>query len=172
MVADVAAARRRVRSQKGETLMESLIAITLLSIIALPVFTGIRVALKASAMHREIAVSETLLRSAAEDLQNPDLDYIPLAGCPGHDTYKGLPVRPQYSPVTARVQFWSPQTTPVTVGPEEMSLMKVASEAPAVAAFTAPGACPAADPGLQKIRLSVVTPSGHLQILDILKRGT
>ncbi|HTO00299.1 MAG TPA: type II secretion system protein [Microthrixaceae bacterium] len=160
-----------MRSQKGETLMESLVAIMLLSIVAVSAFTGIQVALKASALHHEIAVSETLLRSAAEDLQNPTSPYIPLAGCPGHETYSGLPERARMSPMTVSVQFWTPGVK--TPDPYPMERAAAGAEtAPAASGvqFTNSGTCPTKDSGLQKIKLSVVTRSGHIQTLNILKR--
>ncbi len=162
------AGRNRTRSQKGETLMESLLAIMLLAMVAVPAFAGIQVALKASAMHHEIALSETLLRSAAEELQNPDAAYIPLAGCPGHGIYSGLPQRERFSPIAVSVQFWLPAPPPA--GPSQMALKAADSHDLEEFGFDAPGTCPAEDPGLQKIRLRVSTPSGHIQTLDILKR--
>lgn len=143
------------RGQAGETLLESLLSILLLSIVGIAAFSGIQMALRASALHHQVAVSETLLRSAAENLQNPDAQYVPLAGCPGHGTYEGLPTRPGYGPMTAEVIFLSPETFEQVTTQNLFALVV--------------GQCPGQDPGLQEIRLSITTPSGHTQRLEVLK---
>jgi type II secretory pathway pseudopilin PulG len=74
---------RRVAGQAGETLIESLLSITIVTAIAIAAFLGLRVAIRSSALHKESAVAETLLRTAAEQLQDPDSAYEPLAGCSG-----------------------------------------------------------------------------------------
>ncbi|MGB3409719.1 MAG: prepilin-type N-terminal cleavage/methylation domain-containing protein [Microthrixaceae bacterium] len=156
----------RTRSQRGETLLESLIAIVLLTIVAIPALHAIPVALKASAQHREIAIAETLLRSSAEDLQNPDLPYIPFAGCEGHDTYHSAHIAPKFSPVAVKVTFWDPHGQ--GPGPSPMAMKSPASTTATELSTTT--SCADQDPGLQMIQLSVRTPSGHLQVLSIIKR--
>lgn len=162
----------RTGSQRGETLIESLVAITVLSIFSVAMFTGIGTALKASAMHHEIAVAETLLRSAAEQLQNPDHPYLPLAGCPGHDTYTDLPTRTRFSPVSTTIRFWQPAGSPT---PQRQTSAVIGSRNGATSkdgtiSFATADSCPSDDPGLQEITLDLKTPSGHLQTLTILKR--
>lgn len=165
---------RRQRSQRGETLLESLIAIVLLTMVAIPGFHAIQIALKASAQHREIAVAETLLRSSAEDLQNPDLPYISLAGCEGHETYQSKHLAPNFSPVAVNVTFWDPGNAV-----PDPALVSMKSDASSTSSATATATatklattktCPDEDPGLQMIQLSVRTPSGYFQTLSILKR--
>lgn len=148
---------RRTGSQRGETLIESLISLMLLSVVAASALIGLQMAIRASAMHHQLAVAETLLRSAAEDLQNPDSPYIPLAGCQHNSTYEGLPDRPGYSPIQVEVRFWIPSTTP--------------DDAATSTDFAPLGTCPPKDPGLQEIRLRLVTPAGHIQKLNITKRA-
>lgn len=180
----------RTRSQRGETLLESLLAIMILSIVSIAVLSGVRTAMKASALHHEISVAETLLRSSAEDLQNPDRPYIPLAGCPGHDTYTGLPTQHRFSPITATVDFWDPSGNPNTrsqsspgngaPGPSRGSRGYGSSSANPAAGDDGPvvqtitfgtaGTCPSEDLGLQRITLRLTTPSGHLQTLTVMKR--
>lgn len=155
----------RSRSQRGETLVESLIAITILSIVTITVLTGVRTALKASVLHHEMSTAETLLRSSAEEIQNPDRPYVPLAGCPDHDTYVGLPTRPRFSPVTATVEFWDPSSTPMA------ARAAVHDGVPAETIhFDSHGSCPSVDLGLQRITLQLTTPSGYLQTLTVMKR--
>lgn len=143
------------RGQAGETLLESLISIMLLAIVGVAAFTGLQMALRASGLHHQMAVSETMLRSAAENLQNPDSEYIPLAGCQGHDTYEGLPTRQGYGPMTVQVVFRSSETLERIVTPQMFAIFA--------------NSCPSEDPGLQEIRLSVTTPSGYVQTLEVLK---
>lgn len=150
MAADRRSHRRR--GQQGETLLESLVAIAILSLVAVAAYAGLRTAMASSAQHHASAVSETLLRTAAERLQDPSSPYIDLAGCGGHPTYADLPTRPGYAAIQVDVEFWTPPagTVPSTV---PMTF----------------GSCPGSDPGLQLVQLSVTTPSGTTETLDVLK---
>lgn len=154
-------AGREARGQRGETLIESLLAITILSIIVVASFAGLQVAIRASAQHMESATAETLLRTAAERLQDPDSAYIERAGCAGEPTYTGLPTRAGYDPIKVSVEFWVPP--------------KPSGSTAVTAQFTeqrSAGDCPATDPGLQHIVLTLSTPSGHIERLDLMKRRT
>lgn len=151
-------ARRRAGSQIGETLIESLLAILILSAVVIGSYGALRVALRTSAQHKETAVAETMLRTAAERLQDPAAAYVPRAGCPSRPTYTGLPSRSGYGTVGTKVRFWLP--------PASVSASDVTTN------FAPLGDCPPTDPGLQSIELSVTTPSGHVQTLEIIKRAT
>jgi type II secretory pathway pseudopilin PulG len=146
--------RRAGADQRGETLLESLIAIIVLTLVAIAAYTGLQTTVRSTARHESSAVSETLLRSAAEQLQHPESPYIDLAGCGANPTYTGLPTEPGYGQIQVAVSFWVPPTGPL----------------PAQVATTFDPACPASDPGLQQLELSVVTPSGATETLDVLKR--
>ncbi|UDY37313.1 type IV pilus modification PilV family protein [Dermatobacter hominis] len=154
MAADVP----RRRSQRGESLIESLIAIVVLSLVVGAAYAGLRTALRVSSQHKETAVAETMLRTAAERLQDPASAYVPRAGCGGVPTYGGLPTRPGYKPIEVTVRFWNKPST-VTVPSLDVD-------------FAEAGSCPATDPGLQAIVLSVETPSGHVERLEIVKRAS
>ncbi len=158
MAADRTALRGRRRSQVGETLIESLLAIFILSAVVISSYGALRVALRTSAQHKETAVAETMLRTAAERLQDPAEPYVELAGCPSEATYTGLPSRSGYGTVATEVRFWLP--------PGSVSNADIATQ------FAPLGDCPATDPGLQSIELSVTTPSGHVQSLEIIKRDS
>lgn len=128
----------------------------LLSIVAVSAFTGLQMALRASALHHQMAVSETMLRTAAENLQNPDSPYVHMAGCPGQGSYQDvMPSHPGYGTVTAEVTFISPDT----FEPQPLAHLFAMT----------PPTCSLADQGLQEIRLSVTTPSGHVQHLEVMK---
>lgn len=146
--------RRRTRGQAGETLVESILAITILALVAVVAYAGLQTSVTSSAQHKESAVAETLLRTTAERLQDPTSDYVELAGCGGGDY--PLPAAPDGYALGAEVSYWQPPAGPlpgtVAVG------------------FGPSGDCPAADPGLQQITLTVATPSGFDQSLDVVKR--
>ncbi len=148
----------RRRTQRGETLIESLIAIVVLSVVAAAAYAGLRTAITVSAQHKETAVAETLLRTAAERLQDPTSAYVPLAGCAGAGTYTGLPTRAGYGPIAVEVRFWTP--------PSNVAVTSLPVE------FQPAGTCPPSDPGLQAIELSVQTPQGHVERLEIVKRAS
>ena len=146
----------RRRGQQGETLIESLVAILILSIVTIAAYAGLQTALGLSAGHKESAVAETLLRTAAERLQDPASAYVPRAGCPGAGTYGGLPTRAGYDPIDVEVRFWTP--------PSSVAVPSLTTQ------FAAAGTCPGVDPGLQSIELSITTPSGATEHLQIVKR--
>jgi len=153
---------RRVAGQAGETLIESLLSITIVTAIAIAAFLGLRVAIRSSALHKESAVAETLLRTAAEQLQDPDSAYEPLAGCSGGAPYGDLlPTRSGYTVAVSEVRFWVPP------GPGDAPPWDTEFAAPG-----SPGDCPAADPGLQRLELRVDTPTGFAQTLHVVKRRT
>lgn len=145
----------RRRGQRGETLLESMLAIGILSVVVAATFGGLQVALGASAQQRESATASAMLRNAAEMLQDPDGEYIDLAGCGGRSTYSGLPEAEGFGAVTAQVAFLDP---PKPGTPVKMTRSAARAE------------CPAADPGLQRIELSVLTPSGRTETAQIVKR--
>jgi type II secretory pathway pseudopilin PulG len=144
------------RSRAGETLVESLVAITILSMVAIAAYAGLRTSLSSSSQHRETAEAETILRSAAERLQDPRLRYIDRAGCPGVATYGDLPARPGYALVPA-ITFWAPPA--VTAVPDAFSVASFRSCTDTTS-----------DRGLQRIHLSVTTPSNFTESLVVLKR--
>ncbi len=146
------------RGQRGETLIESLIAVTILTLVAIASYAGLRTAMTVSVQHKEAAVAETLLRTAAERIQDPTSPYVPRAGCPGAGAYAGLPTRPGYGPIDVEVRFWTP--------PADVAVPSLRTQ------FAAIGTCPAVDPGLQEIDLRVTTPSGRTEHLEIVKRAS
>ncbi len=140
--------------QRGETLLESLIAIVVLALVAIAAYTGLQTSVRSTERHESSAVSETLLRSAAEQLQHPDSTYVDCAVGDDYEALLSLPPEPGFGSVQVTVSFWVPPAGPLP--------------AQVVTSFAA--ACPASDPGLQQLQLSVVTPSGATETLDVLKR--
>lgn len=161
------------RSEAGETLVESLIAIAIVAIVGLVAYSGLQTALKSSSHHSESAKAETVLRTAAERLQDPDpkpsdhgVRYRALAGC-GAPLYDPIPdadypddIDPDDYPIVVKVKFWAPpasasNSTPTTAQPHYTTTFV---------------SCPAPDAGLQQVTMSITTPSGLEETLTILKR--
>lgn len=148
------------RDERGETLIEIILAISVLSIIAIAAFSGLTTATTVSAAQRTSARNETILRSAAEQLQNPALAYVPRAGCSGAGTYSlpSLPSTPSgYVVSIATVTFWTGASTT----PSATAGVQFDSTCPASAT---------ADKGLQQVTLQVTTPQGTTDRLDVVKR--
>lgn len=160
---DAEALPGRVRGQCGETLLESLLAIVILSMIVAASYGGLQVAIGASEQQERSAVAGSMLRNAAELLQSPDSKYIDRAGCKGSDNYDDLPSEPGYGTVGISVQFIEPPTGGSERGVEASAGLSEKALDEAVA-------CPEVDPGLQQIELTVITPRGDLEQMQIIKR--
>ncbi len=65
--------------ERGETLLELLIAIAILGIAVVAIVAGIATALTASDVNRKQARVETLLRNYAEAVTNPAVGYVECA---------------------------------------------------------------------------------------------
>lgn len=153
------------RGQRGESLIESLVAIAILSVVAIAALQGLSVGARSSRLHLDAATAETLLRSAAEHIQRPDQPYVPRAGCPGAVGYP-LPAIPAeqaslgYAYQPLEIGFWQ------NPAPEPVAAIST-SEA------TFDPTCPlsdADDDGLQRIVVRLDTPAGVEQLV-LLKRG-
>ena len=151
-------ARGGAGEQRGDTLVEVLIAIVVLAVVGLAAFAGLQTAIRSSVDSRELGRAEAIVRSAAENLQNPETPYVDEAGC-GAGNYSSLATLPAgYSLTVPDVQFWtSTATSPVGSG---------------TTVPTTFGGCPPSgdDPGLQLVTLRVATPAGATAELDVLKR--
>lgn len=153
----------RPRGQRGESLIESLLAIVILSMIVAASYGGLQVAIRASEQQERSAVAGAMLRNAAELLADPDSDYIDRAGCKGAGNYGGLPSEPGYGTVETSVQFIEPPKG----GSENAAEAKADLPKKEVDEVES---CPEVDPGLQQIELTVITPTGDLEQMQIIKR--
>lgn len=150
--------RRSRLGQSGEALIESLVAIAILSTIVAATYGGMQVALSSSARTDHGATAGVLLRTAAETVQDLDFEYIELAGCGDNGTYPELATRKGFGSVSAAVGFWEPADD---------------AKANQVVRFSEPGnpkTCPEEDPGLQLVQLSIETPEGTTETLQVTKR--
>lgn len=95
----------------GETLLELIVAMTILGIAGVAVMTGLSISVKSSDQHRQEATSSAYVRAFAEAIQTW-VDANGLVGCPpGSDpsaTYKGrAPALPSgYQPSVDTVEYW------------------------------------------------------------------
>lgn len=148
-------------NERGEALIESIMSVLVLCLIAIAGYAGFSTSIRQTSTQRFSAGHETALRSAAEQLQSPDLAYIPRAGCSGASQYVIPPTAgtTTYTVTVTTVSFWTgASATPVTA---------------VTPAFTS--TCPAtatADPGLQRLVLRSVAPDGTTDTLTITKRRT
>ncbi len=130
--------RRRLasRSDAGVTLIETLVALSILSIAGVAVMAGLQLTVKSSDIHRKQATGGAYVRSYAEAIENYLKTEAHYVGCAGADAYGpavvGFAVPAGYS---AQQQA----ATPLDGGG---------------AAITT-GSCPGRDRGLQRITLVV-----------------
>ena len=164
MGAERAAGVQRVpatgRGERGETLIEVIIGVMLLSMVVVAAYAGMSTAVGATASQKTAARGQTLLRSAAEQLQNPELAYRPRAGCPGVATYSIPALSTGQSGLTVAVTsvaFWTgASATPVSSKSVAFSATCPASDA--------------ADKGLQQVVIRVSDSRGMIDTVTILKR--
>jgi type II secretory pathway pseudopilin PulG len=73
--------RRRLRGDSGETLVETLVALAILSLAAVAILAGVELSIHASDMHRKQTTGGAYVRSYAEAIER----YVDVAGA---DNYK------------------------------------------------------------------------------------
>ncbi len=141
--------------ERGETLVELLIAIVILGVAVTTLLAALATAITASASHRRHATSDTLARSFAEALSDPD----PASGTPYVDCATSYPL-PGYLAVPTG--FDAPTTA--------VSYWKAGSTGASDADFTT--TCPpAGDQGLQRVTITVrATANGEQSVVTVLKR--
>jgi type II secretory pathway pseudopilin PulG len=152
----------RNRGQRGETLVESLMALLILLLVGIACFAGLQTTMGSTHRHRDSSVAETMLRSAAEQLQRPDSTYIALVGCAGHGDYT-LPTASGYDDIRVEAAFWDG-------APPALGSPMLFTPAPNATPPARPDCSGIDDHGLQRLRLSVTTPSGVVERLDVIKR--
>jgi len=142
------------RGDGGETLIEILLAVTILSLVGVGAFAGLATTMGVSAEQRPATTAEATLRSAAERLQDPETDYV---DCAGPTSYlPELPPLERGYGLATSVAYWA-------AGP-----MPAADTQAYTPEFVT--TCSGSDAGLQLITVTLTDPSGDAQRLDVVKR--
>jgi type II secretory pathway pseudopilin PulG len=124
----------------GETLVELLFAMAMLSIAVVTIVGSMATAISFSTRHRQQASAATYLTTAAENVKAADYSPCPSAS---------------YSPGFSQ-SGWT-----ITAPPEDVMAM---------AADGSVAPCTGADTGLQRVTIRVEAPSGYTISTDIVKR--
>jgi type II secretory pathway pseudopilin PulG len=140
--------RRRDDCDRGETLLELIIAIAILGVCVVAIGSGIAMSITISALHRNQATAQDSLHNFAETLQN---SYIACTATTAPNYVQQLTlnqlVPPGWPAPTATVRYWLPATA--TFSPT----------------------CPAGgDTGLQQVTLTQADSSGKVSeslVVDI-----
>lgn len=148
----------RRRDERGETLVEVLVALTILGLAALAILAGVQLVTKTSDIHRKATTSGAYVRTFAEAIQQ----YVGATGtdhyvaCAGANAYRINAVMDQFAMPTGYTQanFAQAAAVPVTgVG--------------------ADASCPGGDAGVQRVLLTVTSPDGKVtESLTVVLRRT
>lgn len=138
----------RLESDRGVSLMELLIAVTLLSVAFVALISGMFTATVSSDLHRRQTTAGTVVRSYAESIVTETYVSCATTGSYGSS----------YSPPSG-------YTTSITT----VEYFAANASAPAVGVFQ--GSCPSTDQGLQRLSLQAASSDGRAtETLVIVKR--
>ena len=140
-----------MQADRGETLVETMIAVVLLGMLAVGIVAGLGTNLRVSTADAQIAGSEAVLRSYAQAW-----DAQPYAAC----TSSANPYPAQPTGFTAPSGYTASLVAPVQT-------WNGTSGSSSNAIFVN---CPATDSGLQALTLKVTSAGGPNQTLTITKR--
>lgn len=122
--------RRRPRGEAGESLIELVISVTIMSIAVVAVVGALATAVRTSDMHRKQATAGAAVRAFAEALQARVANggYVD-ATCATDASYDGTYTAPTnfVADVTA-VQFWSPSTSTFVASCPDVGIQLVTIE--------------------------------------------
>lgn len=148
----------RRRDERGETLVEVLVALSILGLAALAILAGVQLVTKTSDIHRKATTGGAYVRTFGEAIQR----YVSTAGtdnyvaCAGANAYRIPAVMNQFAMPTGFTEANFVQAAAVPL-----------SGAGAV------GACPGGDTGVQRLNLTVSSPDGRVsENLTIVLRRT
>jgi type II secretory pathway pseudopilin PulG len=141
----------RRRSERGETLVETMITVVLLGLLAVGVVASLGTNILVSDTDARLAGSEAVIRSYAQAWQN-----MPYQPCTSSANPYGA---------SAPAGFTAP--TGFTASLVSVKAWNSGSGASSPATFTA---CPTTDTGLQSLDLKVASSRGTEQTLTIVKR--
>lgn len=136
---------KRTRDDRGETLLELIVSITILGVCVVAIGAGIALSIKLSAIHRAQATADAFLHNYAESLQN---SYTACAGGTPPNYAASLAQPSGFNPPTASVMSWN-------------------------GTRFVPG-CLASDPGLQEVTLRLDSADGFVSesVTTVLRSAT
>jgi type II secretory pathway pseudopilin PulG len=126
--------RKFLSDDRGETLLELVMAIVIAGVCVVAIGSGIALSVKISDVHRQQAIAGQYLHDYAEVVQS---SYVACTSGATHDYSSGLPSPSNGGPwklTQSAIKYWNGT------------------------AFTA--TCPATDPGLQQVTLELQTTDG------------
>lgn len=142
---------RRDRSDRGATLVEVLVALSILSIAGVAILAGLQLSVKTSDIHRKQSTGGAYVRSYAEAIE------------------RHLDTTGNYAPCAA-ANAYAPGTVGFTVPPGYTATHEAAVPL-AGDGTTAAGACPGADTGVQRLKVTVSSnDSRAVEVLTIVVR--
>ncbi len=128
------ALKRRSQSERGDTLLELIVAIAILGVCVVAIGSGIVLSVKMSAIHRAQATAQQFLHNYAEALQSPSA-YIPCNGCTSPPDYVSpLPPPDGFETPIEAVSYWGGTSFSTSY--------------------------PSTDPGLQQVALTLTSKDG------------
>ncbi len=142
--------------EQGETLVELVISIALLGLAVAVLLGALATSITASASHRRHATADTVARSFAEALSDPDpASGTPYANCATSYALPGyLTVPSGFDTPTTAVAYWNPGATKA----EDSD-------------FSSTGCTQENDRGLQRVTITVrSSTNGEQSVVSILKR--
>jgi prepilin-type N-terminal cleavage/methylation domain-containing protein len=104
------AGRHRVADERGETLVEMLLAVAIMGIAAVALMAGLTTSVMMSDIHRKQATAGTAVRDYAEALQNYVADGHYVDSCASPAPYAlgsfAVPAGFQHSVVPGSIRYW------------------------------------------------------------------
>jgi prepilin-type N-terminal cleavage/methylation domain-containing protein len=138
--------------ERGETLVELLVTVTIMGILFVAVMAGTATSISMSDFHRQDGTAEGVIRAYAERMSDPtDVPYVDCATSSAYATPVGFSVPTGWTSSVTSVAYWQ----------------GAAANPP----FS--GTCPSPDKGLQQITLQVQSKAGKNQATEsvvIVKR--
>ena len=140
------------RGQRGETLLELLVTVTIMGTAFVGILAGVGVTFSATDSHRQQATGETVIRDYAERIQDPvDTVYVDCATTANYpNPITGFTLPTGWTASVTKVSAWQGDSPP-TFGVS----------------------CPTAGQGIQQVTLTVKSPTGAHQAIEtvvIVKR--
>lgn len=144
---------RRLRKPKGdagETLLELVVAITILAVVVVSIASGVIVSIKTSRIHQLQSTAQQFLRNYAESIAQ---SYTACSGstAPNYVTVGALPTPNGFGAPSATVKFWD-----------------------STAAAFSGTSCPGTDPGLQQVTLTLDSSDGFVResLITVVRKST